>query len=192
MLWLFASFLKQVAASQGRAGQSHPAVLCSRLQNCLTGSREQPWGRPWGRRKECASLSVHIPEKFLSFAIMNSVPSFKRACEIFICSLEHKIFKGQFLSCLLSRETWFRDSLEGDQIVGLCVNAPSSQREMGCGVGEGRTESFVLTFLEISPELHLSIWALPPMIVFQGTRSLRGDNYPLQLPREALSKDLAV
>lgn len=37
-------------------------------------------------------LSVHIPEKFLSFAIMNSVPSFERACEIFICSLEHDIF----------------------------------------------------------------------------------------------------
>lgn len=54
--------------------------------------------------------------------------------------------------------------------------------------GEGRTESFVLTFLEISPRLHLSIWASPPMIVFQGTKSLRGDYYTLKLLREALSK----
>lgn len=149
-----------------------------------------PGGGPGDGGKSVPPLSVHIPEKFLSFAIMNSVPSFKRACEIFICSLEHKIFKGQFLSCLLSREMWFRDSLEGDQIVGLCVNAPSSQWEMGVGGRKGGQELFALTFLEISPGLHLSIWASPPMIVFQGAKSLRRDYYTLKLLREALSKGI--
>lgn len=133
-------------------------------------------------------LSVHIPEKFLSFAIMNSVPSFKRACEIFICSLEHKIFKGQFLSCLLSREAWFRDSLEGDQILGLCVSLRSHSGRWG-GAGEGRMESFVCSFLEISPSgLHLSVGVLQATIVFHGAKSIGRHDDTLKLLREALSK----
>lgn len=37
---------------------------------------------------------------------------------------------------------WFRDSLEGDQILGLCVSAPCPQWEMG-GAGGGSTGSFL-------------------------------------------------
>lgn len=105
-------------------------------------------GEALGKEGRVCLLFLYTSQRsFLSFAIMNSVPSFKRACEIFICSLEHKIFKGQFLSCLLSWETWFGDSLKGDQIVGLCVNAPSSQWEWGGG-GKGGRELLLSLFLK--------------------------------------------
>lgn len=75
--------------------------------------------KPWGWRVECASPSVHIWEKFLSFANNKFCAFFEKACKIFICPLEHRIFKGQFFSCLLSQETWFRDSVKGEQILWL-------------------------------------------------------------------------
>lgn len=64
----------------------------------------------------CLPLCMHLGEGFVIF--YNKLCAFfEKACKISICPLEHWIFKGQFLSCLLSQEMWFQDSLKGFQIL---------------------------------------------------------------------------
>lgn len=68
---------------------------------------------------------------FCHLLIINSVPSLKNLAKSLSVPYNTGFFKGQFLSCLLSQETWFRDSLKGDQILWLYENSPFQQWEMG-------------------------------------------------------------
>lgn len=80
----------------------------------------------------CFLVCTHLGEVFvICYCKFCAFFEKKIFAKIFICSLEHRIFKGQFLSCLLSQEAWFRDGLKGDHTLWLYVNSFSSDGRWG-------------------------------------------------------------
>ena len=91
----------------------------------------------------CLLVCTHLGEVFV--ICCNKFCAFgEKACKIFICSSERRIFKGQFFSCLLSQETWFRDSLKCGQTLWLYVPTMGDEEEKG---GQRALFSVFLKFL---------------------------------------------
>lgn len=171
--WVFAWFLKLLVAWQGITSPSvslqvylfpwldspsaKPISLLSAVwpQNSPTIGHERHWEGPWEGGWDVLPLSVHIWEKFLSFAIINSVPSFKRLAKSLSPLRNTRFLKVNFSLVSYHEKRGLEIFWRVTKFYGFLWTLHSCNGRWG---GGGRTEGFVLSFPEISlSRLQLSI-----------------------------------